>query len=86
MPPAARTLLPAVLFAAALGATTLVSPSLAGPAANQKPIAGTRCSEFPADNWWHADVRGLPVHARSDAWLMALGPFFSCLAASRAQS
>ena len=34
-----------------------------------KPIAGTTCSEFPADNWWHADVSRLPVHARSAAWL-----------------
>jgi hypothetical protein len=34
-----------------------------------KPIAGTSCSEFPADNWWHADVRDLPVHRRSAQWL-----------------
>jgi len=34
-----------------------------------KPIAGTHCSEFPADNWWHADVSQLPVHAKSSAWL-----------------
>jgi hypothetical protein len=34
-----------------------------------KPIAGTRCSEFPTDNWWHADVSRLPVHERSAAWL-----------------
>jgi hypothetical protein len=34
-----------------------------------KPVAGTRCSAFPADNWWHADVSHLPVDARSAAWL-----------------
>ena len=34
-----------------------------------KPIAGTSCSEFPADNWWHADVSELPVHERSGQWL-----------------
>lgn len=34
-----------------------------------KPIAGTSCAEFPADNWWHADVRDLPVHRRSAQWL-----------------
>jgi hypothetical protein len=34
-----------------------------------KPIAGTHCSAFPQDNWWHADVRHLPVHARSRQWL-----------------
>jgi len=34
-----------------------------------KPIAGTSCSEFPASNWWHADVSDLPVHRRSRQWL-----------------
>ena len=34
-----------------------------------KPIAGTSCPEFPADNWWHADVRDLPAHRRSAQWL-----------------
>lgn len=34
-----------------------------------KPVAGTSCSAFPADSWWHADVSGLPVHARSRQWL-----------------
>ena len=38
-------------------------------AASAKPIAGTACSEFPADNYWHADISTLPVHARSRAWL-----------------
>jgi hypothetical protein len=30
-------------------------------------VAG--CPTFPADNYWHADVRDLPVHPRSQAWL-----------------
>ena len=56
------------------GAALLAGASLAVPAAAvrpdlAKPVAGTTCSEFPADNWWHADVSGLPVHARSGAWL-----------------
>jgi len=38
-------------------------------AAAAKPVGGTTCATFPADNWWHADIRGLPVHARSKAWL-----------------
>jgi hypothetical protein len=55
-------------------ALVLASVSAAAPASAErpesaKPIAGTRCSEFPADNWWHADVSHLPVHARSAAWL-----------------
>jgi len=35
----------------------------------QKAVAGTTCATFPADNWWHADVRGLPVDPRSKTWL-----------------
>ena len=34
-----------------------------------RPVAGTTCRVFPVDNWWHADVSHLPVHARSAAWL-----------------
>jgi hypothetical protein len=52
-----------VLVCGAAAPASAVRPDLA------KPIAGTHCSEFPADNWWHADVSHLPVHARSAAWL-----------------
>jgi hypothetical protein len=56
-----------------LAVLALVVPTTAltasAPAPSAKPIAGTSCSEFPADNWWHADVSGLPVHARSRQWL-----------------
>ena len=34
-----------------------------------KPVAGTDCSVFPADNYWNADIRDLPRHPRSKAWL-----------------
>jgi hypothetical protein len=51
-----------------LGCGTAAPASAARPEL-AKPIQGTRCSEFPADNWWHADVSHLPVHARSSAWL-----------------
>jgi len=69
MPPAVRKVLPALLFVGGLGVSTFVVPSAAVTPVPEKPIAKTRCSEFPADNWWHADVSGLPVHARSGAWL-----------------
>ncbi len=47
------------------------APAVSHPAleSTAKPISGTKCSEFPADNWWHADVSRLPVHARNAAWL-----------------
>ena len=69
MPPVLRKVLPALLFVSGLGVSTFVVPSAAVTPAPEKPIAKTHCSEFPADNWWHADVRGLPVHSRSAAWL-----------------
>ncbi|HZJ07135.1 MAG TPA: hypothetical protein VFD59_16920 [Nocardioidaceae bacterium] len=38
-------------------------------AARASTIAGTSCTAFPADNYWHADIGQLPVHQQSDAWL-----------------
>jgi len=35
----------------------------------RRPVAGTACSTFPTDNYWHADIRGLPVDPRSRRWL-----------------
>ena len=35
----------------------------------QRPVAGTTCHAFPADNYWHADISKLPVHPRSRQWL-----------------
>jgi hypothetical protein len=52
-----------------LGSLVAAAPTAALRPETEKPIAGTKCSEFPADNWWHADVSSLPVHARSAAWL-----------------
>lgn len=48
------------------------SPAASTPAparAGEKPVAATSCRVFPANNWWHADVRRLPVHPRSRQWL-----------------
>jgi len=44
-------------------------PSLA-PAA--RPVAG--CPTFPSNNYWHADISGLPQHPRSDAWVRHMSP------------
>jgi hypothetical protein len=61
-----RLLVSGALLLGSLGAAAPAAARLPDP---EKPIAGTKCSEFPADNWWHADVSHLPVHARSAAWL-----------------
>lgn len=31
------------------------------------------CPVFPADNVWHADISGLPVHSRSVDWISSMG-------------
>ncbi len=45
------------------------SASAPGASADRRPVAGTHCPTFPADNYWHADIRHLPVSARSKQWL-----------------
>jgi hypothetical protein len=39
-----------------------------------RAIPGTPCTAFPADNVWHADIRTLPVNARSGQWLSHMSP------------
>jgi hypothetical protein len=46
-------------------AGTPPSPS----ASAARTVAGTSCSTFPSDNYWHADVSKLPVEPRSKKWL-----------------
>ncbi len=47
-----------------------MSLSVPVPPAASTPIANTGgCPDFRFDSWWHADVRTLPVHARSRQWL-----------------
>lgn len=50
-----------------LALVALVPSAAAAPVAST--VASTACPAFPADNWWHADVSSLPVHARSAQWL-----------------
>lgn len=52
-------------------------PAPARPAAFAPPPLGAPladdCPTFPADNYWHADVRALPVHPMSGAWRASIG-------------
>jgi hypothetical protein len=62
--------LAAAATAAALAALALVTTPVAAAA----PPAGMGdCPIFPADSFWHADVRSLPVHPQSAAWLSSMG-------------
>ena len=51
-------------------APTTVPP---GKGPTSDVLAGTHCQIFPADNYWHADIRGLPVDPHSAQWLAAMG-------------
>ncbi len=70
----AHSLVTLVALAAATAGAVAGTTAHAGPQPNATaqrgtPIAGTSCRAFPANNYWHADVRGLPVHRRSRDWL-----------------
>ena len=41
----------------------------ASPVWASAPPSAPNCPILPADNVWHADISGLPVNARSSAWL-----------------
>ena len=68
----------ALLVTVAVSATLTGSVALASPGgvspAEQKPVAGTSCRAFPADNYWRADISDLPRHARSRQWLARMSP------------
>src|SRR5919106_4097414 len=48
-----------------------LSSALPSPA-HAIPPPGTDCDVFPANSYWHADVRDLPVHPRSKQWKKAM--------------
>jgi hypothetical protein len=66
-----RRVLVAGAVALAVTGTTYAGVASGRPSGpiSQKPVSGTVCRTFPADNWWHADIRGLRVDPRSKAWL-----------------
>jgi hypothetical protein len=53
--------------------TALVGNNPAG-AASARPLPGTSCTVFPANNYWHADISGLPVNKHSAAWMSHMSP------------
>jgi hypothetical protein len=56
---------------AAAGAPRGIAPRAGAPRAGVagRPVSGTTCPTFPADNYWHADIRKLPVDSHSAQWL-----------------
>lgn len=66
----------ATLVTVALVATVPGSAVAGHPARTPatKPVAGTSCQTFPADNYWRADISDLPRHDRSKQWLARMSP------------
>ena len=62
-----RVLLALVLLAAAPSSAAGFATGAGAPSSTSGLRAA--CPTFPADNWWHADVSRLPLHARSAQWL-----------------
>lgn len=59
-----------LVAALAATGTAYAAASQDAPATGTKrPVAGTTCPTFPADNYWHADVSKLPVDPRGKSWL-----------------
>ena len=65
---AVATFVSALVAAVSVGCTG-VSSSARLSSETSRPVAGTTCHVFPADNYWHADISNLPVHPRSRQWL-----------------
>lgn len=66
-----------LLLALALSGTAALDRTAMGTglaALRPNLIAGTFCQAFPATNWWHADIRRLPVHRRSTTWMSHMSP------------
>ncbi len=57
------------LALAVSGATYAAGSSSSAVTTTRRPVGGTHCPTFPADNYWHADISHLPVHPRSRQWL-----------------
>ena len=58
-------------LSAALVAVTSVAARPAGPP-RRRPVPGTSCTVFPADNVWNMDISELPVHRKSATWKKAM--------------
>jgi hypothetical protein len=61
-----------VVLSAAGTTEAALSAASSGPKADapaRRPVKGTTCPTFPADNYWHADVSKLPVDPRGKKWL-----------------
>ncbi len=57
------------LLLSASGSVTADGASAGPDGTTSSESSRASCPRFPADNYWHADISKLPVHARSAEWL-----------------
>jgi hypothetical protein len=55
------------------GILTAALVGLGAPAQGMPVPGAPDCPMFPRNSFWHADVRGLPKHPRSYAWIRSMG-------------
>ena len=65
---------PALTAALVLALLAGAGGPVGGAVGGARNLPGTRCQVFPAANYWHADVRALPVHPRGGEWLAHMSP------------
>lgn len=70
MPIRTRLVVPLVAALAALGQAASAGPSHA--AVSRRPIPGTNCTLFPANDIWNTDITKAPVDAKSATWLSTM--------------
>ena len=74
--PSPRTLGVSITALACLATLSGAVPAGASPAGvtaeRGRPVAG--CHVFPPDNYWNADISGLPVHRPGRRWLSHMSP------------
>ena len=63
----------ALVVAAAAAVFALTATGCATGAAGTPVPGAPDCPITPSDSFWHADVRGLPVHTSSSTWVTSIG-------------
>ena len=63
------------ILALVLGCVVSVPSSIASARTNSsRQVPGTECPMFPGDNYWHARIDSLRVHASSALWMSNMHP------------
>ncbi len=70
--PRARVPIATVGTHAMLLGSLCLHPSVLAAGGPARPVRGTSCDVFPANNVWHTDVSSLPLHPQGAQWLASM--------------